>query len=275
MVASFLLLSIAVVAALSIVAFLRVRDTLEKTAFERLEVASNFKEVELNVFVENQLGNIMRIADTLAIRNAAETMLTHDEGTETYRIAKGTLGQLVQFASAVAPDLDEILFLTDVGGRIFYSTDKAHEGEFRVTDFYFTQGRVEPVIQNVYPSPVIFAPTLTVAVPLISNTGQQLGVVAAHISLATLDRILNERTGLGITGESYLVDAYNVLVSGKSFGTTQYPRGVHSEGIDGAVSGERGSEYIRITKTCQSLAATAGSPRGNWPCSVRSTYLRL
>ena len=100
---------------------------------------------------------------------------------------------------------------------------------------------MEPVIQNVYPSPVNFAPTLTVAVPLISNAGRQLGVVAAHVSLATLDRILNERTGLGNTGESYLVDAYNVLVSGESFGTPEYPRGVHSEGIDSAVRGDRGS----------------------------------
>ncbi len=128
MVASFLLLSVAVVASLSIVAFLRVQDTLEETAFARLEVTSNFKEVELNLFVENQLGNVMRIADTPAVRDSAEKMLTHDEGTETYQRSYESLGQLVQFAAAVAPDLTEILFLTDVGGRIFFSNPESTEG---------------------------------------------------------------------------------------------------------------------------------------------------
>ena len=60
-------------------------------------------------------------------------------------------------------------------------------------------------------------------------------------STSKLDRIVKDRTGLGSSGESYLVDAFNVFVSAEGFGTEQYPRGVHSFGIDAAVNGERGA----------------------------------
>ncbi len=245
MVAYFLLLSVLVVVALSTVAFFVAQETLKDRAFERLEVTSNLKELQLNLFVEEQQDNIIRIAEIPPIREAAEMVLSREPGTPGYRAAYNTLEQLVDSAAAISPNLSEIFFLTDVGGRIFFSTEKEHEGEYRVTDYYLIQGRRGPVIQNVYPSPVTFAPTMTVASPLLSNRGKRLGVIAAHVSLDILDRNVKDRTGLGESGESYLVDKYNVFVSAASYGTEEFPRGVHSFGIDAAIQGERGAEIYR------------------------------
>ena len=125
--------------------------------------------------------------------------------------------------SAAVPDLTEIFFLTDVGGRIFFSTEKSREGAYRVTDSYYLQGLDGPVVQNVYPSPVTSDPTLTVATQLLDGGGERVGVIAANVNLEKLDRIVNDRTGLGSSGESYLVDAFNVFVSAEGFGTEQYP----------------------------------------------------
>ena len=176
-------------------AFLVAQNTLEDRAVERLGVISTIKELELNLFIEEVQENLGRIADLPAIQAAAATLLAED-GTSDDRAAYDTLERLVDSVSAAAPDLIEIFFLTDVGGRIFFSTDKAHEGEFRVTDTYYRRGLDGPVVQNVYPSAVVSAPTLTVATPLLNDGEERIGVIAAHIGLEKLDRIVKDRTGL-------------------------------------------------------------------------------
>ena len=188
--------------------------------------------------MEDVQENFSRIAALPAIRSAAASFL-ESENTPDHAAAYENLERLV--GSAAVPDLTEIFFLTDVGGRIFFSTEKSREGAYRVTDSYYLQGLDGPVVQNVYPSPVTSDPTLTVATQLLDGGGERVGVIAANVNLEKLDRIVNDRTGLGSSGESYLVDAFNVFVSAEGFGTEQYPRGVHSFGIDAAVKGERGA----------------------------------
>ena len=178
----FLVPSGLVVAVLSMLAFLVAQDTLEDRAIERLGVISAIKELELNLFIEEVQEDLERIADLPAIRNAAAAFLTEEASTDGVD-AYDTLERLVDSVSAAAPDLSEIFFLTDVGGRIFFSTDKTHEGEFRVTDAYYRRGLDGPVVQNVYPSAVASAPALTVATPLLNEGERRVGVIAAHVGL--------------------------------------------------------------------------------------------
>ena len=238
MVVLFLVPSALVVVALSVAAYLVSRNVLEDQVFEKLEATSSFKELELNLFMDDVEENFGRIAALSPIRVAASSLL-EDEETADRQLAYDNLEKLVE--SAAVPDLSEIFFLTEVGGRIFFSTDRLHEGEYRVTDNYYLRGLDGPVVQNVYPSPATSEPTMTIATQLLNGDGERVGVIAANVNLEKLYRIVEDRTGLGSSGEAYLVDAFNVLVSAEGFGTKEYPRGVHSFGIDAAVNGERGS----------------------------------
>jgi PAS domain S-box-containing protein len=96
-------------------------------------------------------------------------------------------------------------------------------------------------VQNVYPSPITLAPTMTVATPVLDERGQRLGVLAVHLSLKRMDEIIQERIGVGASNEAYLVDRLNVFVSAERFGRQEFPRGVHTDGIDAAVQGSNGS----------------------------------
>lgn len=250
MVVYFLVPSVLVVVALSTIAYVVARNTLEDQAIEKLEVTSNFKELELDLFLEDVQADFSRIAALPAIRITAASLLESEEAADR-QVAYENLELLIENATAAAPDLKEIFFLTEVGGRIFFSTEKSNEGEYRVTDGYYLRGLDGPVVQNVYPSPVTSEPTLTMATQLLDGVGERVGVIATNVNLAKLDRIVKERTGLGSSGESYLVDAFNVFVSAEGFGTERYPRGVHSFGIDAAVNGERGigtySNYANVS----------------------------
>src|SRR5918912_2133676 len=82
---------------------------------------------------------------------------------------------------------------------------------------------------------------MTIATPLLDQSGQRQGVLAVHLSLKRMDEIIQERIGVGASNEAYLVDRLNVFVSGERFGRQEFPRGVHTEGIDAAVQGNNGA----------------------------------
>ena len=84
--------------------------------------------------VEENFGRIALLPD---VRIAAASLLESEE-TADRQAAYEILERLVGSAAA-APDLSEIFFLTDVGGEIFFSTEKSHEGTYRVTDDYYLE----------------------------------------------------------------------------------------------------------------------------------------
>lgn len=237
----FLLLSVVVMGLVGYITFMRAREALKQSAFNRLSAIATLKEGELNRWIGDQYQDLLFIAQLAEVRDQAEILLSHEPTEPEYQEAYASLSKYLLFIVATKPDLQEILILTDVGGKIVVSTDKAHEGEYRVTSSFFTQGRLGTYVQNVYPAPETGKSTMTVATPLLGSTGQPLGVLAAHLNLENMDSIILERTGLGASGETYLVDRFNVFVSEARFGRKEFPRGVHTEGIDAALKGVDGS----------------------------------
>jgi PAS domain S-box-containing protein len=92
-------------------------------------------------------------------------------------------------------------------------------------------------------SPVTGRPAMTIVVPFFSQSGQRLGLLAAHLYLERMNRIILNRTGLGESGETYLVDKTYTFVSEARFRSQQieFPQGVHTAGIDAAVAGQDGT----------------------------------
>lgn len=237
----FLLLSVVVMGLVGYITFVRAREALKQSAFNRLSAVAALKEGELNRWIGDQCEDLLFISQLSEVRDQAEILLSHEPTEPEYQEAYVSLSKSLLFIVVTKPDLQEVFILTDVGGKIVVSTDKAREGEYRVTSSYFTRGRLGTFVQNVYPSPVTGKPTMTVATPLFGSTGQRLGVLAAHLDLGNMDKIILERTGLGASGETYLVDKFNVFVSEARFGRKEFPRGVHTGGIDAALQGIDGS----------------------------------
>ncbi len=241
LVGHFLLLSLMIVALAGYLAFVGARRALEQSVTERLTITANLDEDQLRRWVESQRQDVVFVASLPELRRLATTILDAQD-TETDRAtASDRLRQLLTDTIAIKKNLEEILILSDVGGQIIMSTRPEHEGQYRVRDSFFTQGRTATYVQNVYPSPLEFKPTLTISSPLRDLQGRGLGVLAVHVNLDELDSVIKARAGLGSTGEIYIIDRYNDFVSGSRFGRAQYPRGVHTVGIDAAANGSDGS----------------------------------
>ena len=79
---------------------------------------------------------------------------------------------------------------------------------------------------------------ITIATPLFDQSGQRIGVVAAVLNLERLDRIVLERTGLGDSGDTYLVGTDSRFVHARLLG--EYPDPVTSDGIEQAIAQREG-----------------------------------
>ncbi len=220
------------------VAYLRARASLETAILDRLRAVAVVKEGELAFWIDEQRGDLAFIAGLPTVRKAA-ALLTGNPAPPEALDAAG-IAALFDTARTATLDMEEVLLLSARGGRVLASTDPSHVGAYRVSELFFTRGRHETFIQNVYPSPETGRPTLTVATPVRAPDGRIVAVLAGHLDLSRVDAILQERTGLGATGEAYLVTALNDFVSAERFGRPEARRGVHTDGVRQALAGRNG-----------------------------------
>lgn len=244
LVGSFLFVSLLTVGLLGTLAFAQARQALSDSVRQRLEVSSVLEEQALRQWVLEEIESFEILTELPAIAAGTEDLLLRRAAEQATEEA------YLKLATALSPPVakkaawQELLLLTD-RAEVLFSTEAAHEGDFRILDRYFTSARRQLFVQKIYPSPITYSPTMTLAKPIFSaqaaDPREAIGVVALHLNLARMDEILLEnRRGLEWDGESYLVDRFNVFISGERFGTEEFPRGVRSVGIDAALQGRNG-----------------------------------
>lgn len=242
LVSYFSLLSLLTVISVGVLTFLGARVLITRLVFDRLRVSAFLKADAIALWIENQQEATTAIAQLNEVRDRLPALLQNPTAGDRASLDSAYIEtkRLLTSTLASRPELAEIMILDQKGGRVVLSTNPEHEGEYRVKDSYFTEGLRNTYVQSVYPSPVTNRPTITISTPLGDARGQVVAVLAVHLNLEQMDRIVTERVGLGQSGTSYLVDAYNAFVSGDRFGKEDYPRGVHSEGIDKAINQQDG-----------------------------------
>jgi two-component system cell cycle sensor histidine kinase/response regulator CckA len=244
LVSFFLLLSWSSVVMVGTLAFLRARYELSDSALTRLEASASLKGDELRRWIEGQRRDVLLLASLPDLKQMGAAALDVPMRAGSPPVTSPPCAAARSVFDGVLkekPDLRELFILTAVGGHIVCSSDATRIGETRALDEYAIKGRKQTFVQRVYPSPVTGRPLVSLATPLdVRGAGRTPGVLAAHLNLDEMDRIMRARSGLGQGSEIYLVDRYNVFISAARFGRPRFPRGIHSLGIDTAVSGETG-----------------------------------
>ena len=237
-VGSIFLFSVAITALAGFLAYRQVSRSLRQSIQDRLATAVGMKEVELRRMVEQQRESVEVFSRLPDLHRHAQTLVK--PGTPAAQASvRAALSSLLPRPSIQRLGWREVLLLEPRVGQVVFSTEPEHEGDFRFEDQFFKVGTSHTFIQNVYPWPVTLQPTLTISTPLRDATGGLIGVLAVHLSLDRMDEIVTG--GLGQSGETYLIDRYNSFVSSQRFGRNDFPRGVHTEGIDAAIRGQDGA----------------------------------
>ncbi|NJN66124.1 MAG: hypothetical protein HC884_05110 [Chloroflexaceae bacterium] len=215
-----LFLSFLTVGLTGYIAYRRASHALEHSVFNRLNAVATLKEYELERWIDEQRQRVVFFSQLPAVREAAHVLMSGNETDARYQAAYPELRDYLNLLFS-SSDLQEVFILSSTGGKVIISSHPASEGTYHVKDIYYVQGRQSTFVQPIYASPTTLKPTMTIATPLVGimeetsgeaegeasgSRWEPPGVVAAHLDLDRMDQIIGERTGLGLTGETYLVD---------------------------------------------------------------------
>lgn len=110
------------------------------------------------------------------------------------------------------------VLILDVKGTIIASSDEEEIGEDKSNDPYFLEGKKRVFIKDVYISSKKQRITIAFSAPILDiKDGHLLGIVVRRLSPVTLFRITTGRTGLGQTGEVYLINKDGYMITPSRF----------------------------------------------------------
>ncbi|MEL6381198.1 MAG: ATP-binding protein [Cyanobacteria bacterium J06626_18] len=243
---AFLLLSLATTGVVGGVAFYRARAALKQAAFDRLSVSATLKEAEIARWFEKQQRDFFLITQFPDVQRNLQKLLSSPSPQET-EAAYGTLSAYLQNIIEVKSNFQEI-FVLDLRNKVVVSTSRNNENQYIVnanaTYLYLQEVQPGDTFDPIfYVSLATGKPAVTLAAPLYDDVGDRQGAVLVHLDLDEIDQIVRERTGLGDSGESYLVGS---LVNEFTFISRDIPiepafsEDISSPGIDAAMRGTSG-----------------------------------
>jgi PAS domain S-box-containing protein len=238
----FLVLALATVAVLGLLVNARATDDLRAAVTERLGAAADLKADAVERWLDEQRRTVLFVAGLLDRGSAGDddpvsAFLAGDGSAEEIAQAEASMADTLRYVIAQSDAARELQIL-DRTGTIRISTDESHEGSSQAGEPYFERGGTATRVEGVFESSLTGEPTIAVATPIFTRVGERVGVLASILDLVRLDRIVRERTGLGGTGETFLVSADGRLVSG-AIGAAA-GEAFTSAGIEAALAGRPG-----------------------------------
>jgi len=253
--------------------------TLRKEAFSKLTAIREIKKSQIQGFFEERMGDARVLADNpFIIKAFKELDIAYKEaGGADSRLFKGyTNGKFdapYQYKEAHKKYFANLnyymeqygyydVFLIDAaqGGTVFTVTKEADFGinvsdvDSSLRDVWQQALSGKVTLSDTKPyEPSAGTPAQFVAAPIKEN-GKVIGVVALQISLDAVNGIMSERSGLGETGETYLVGSDQLMRSDSFLDPKNHTvaasfsnrdKGiVNTEASQNAVSGKTGVSVI-------------------------------
>jgi signal transduction histidine kinase len=172
---------------------------IEKQTSEYLITTANLRAEELNRWISVEEIEVELLAGSAVIQRSAPRVVTRTQAEPVYKRAYEEMLAYLRNAQRGDEDFREISFISPTG-VVEVSTNPLKEGESLVEETYFIRGSVKTYTSKIEHSGMV------IASPVRSEKGQLLGVIAVKFDLKKVREIMEERAGLGSTGETYLVD---------------------------------------------------------------------
>lgn len=238
----FFLIAVLPVIAVGYLSYNSGRRTIELQTINHLVATNNHKQSELDAWLENKI----RFVQTLAETNFFETKLSrmmanHNPDNpahvaEEYNMIEGYLKPFLD-----GGDFLELFIMNAKDGEVVLSTSSDQVGKIKAFQPYFRKGREKNFVQTVYYSMSLRQPAIAISTPVKDQEGEPFAVLAAHVDLAALSRIIGQWSH-GISYEdTYLVNTSNFFITEPRFGQRYALRKtVNTEGTRKALAKSNG-----------------------------------
>ncbi|KPA17864.1 methyl-accepting chemotaxis protein [Candidatus Magnetomorum sp. HK-1] len=193
---------------------------LEERAFDELEAVREIKKQELLKYFHEREGDIT------VLRNITKTFLPalYDKNNNT-RLNKLLDAKTKTFFEQFIQQYDYYdLFLIHPKGQIFYTVANEADFDTNILNGPYAKSGLGKLIQSIMKSrqfgfmdfslyaPSNNEPAAFIAIPLIINEQIEL-IVALQLSINSINSIMQQRAGMGESGETYLVGPKGLMRS--------------------------------------------------------------
>ena len=248
----FMLLSMIPIIIMGWLSYRNSSEIIEKQTINHLISTNISAEAEFDRWVHGNVVSLEILAHDDHLQNEISAVIAV-EGTSNIiypdkhrRSVEGHLLPLVKRGGFIE------LFILQAGtGLAIFSTNRRQEGKYFDNQPFLARGKSQTYIQNVYYSMALQQPTMTISTPLKDRHGRPAAVIAGHLDLAELSKIMEKRRGLSQTEDTYLVNKFNFFVTEPRFGKDYaLKKSVHTEGVKAALAHEAGvgfyDDYCRV-----------------------------
>jgi len=138
-------------------------------------------------------------------------------------------------------EFDELM-IVESDGEIDFSTNSSNDGKNVSGEDYFILGMNQTYIQDFYENESSDDPSMFVSRPILSGDGHLLGLIVGRIRSDDIQKIMIERSGLGETGETFLVSKNNVILTRSRFVEgAEFKKKLYTKAVNTCVRGNSGS----------------------------------
>ncbi len=217
LISAFLVVGVAPFAVIGVLALWKAEQALSSAAFEKLTAVQQIKRNQIDSYFQERFGDIAVLAESATVGDALV------EFTAAFQAEGGAEGSDWRATEARHAAWLETykerygyydLFLISPGGTVVYTVERESDfGQNLVSGGLSDSGlancyrraKDSIVLEDFKPyEPSGGEPAAFIGAP-VSRNGEALGVVALQLPLDHINAAMQERSGMGETGESYLV----------------------------------------------------------------------
>ena len=251
----------------------------EKT-FNKLVSIRNLKADQLNKWIDERIGDVTVIAGDYDIRIIEKNFNKSKKAELDPEINKNVKALLQRYIS-IYNDYTNFYIINATTGLVEISTLPEVVGGNRANNEYFTKpletGSI--YIKQVYYSIETNEPEMTFSIPIYSleDPKQIFGILVAHIDLEnSLYKLLQNRTGLGETGESLVVNKDKIAINElRWYGNAPFNLKISAQPAVNAADGKTGIIKALDYRDVKVLAAYTYIPRLGWGLVVKQDLKEL
>lgn len=233
-------------------------DSIEYLVENELMAIGNLKTDIINEYLNGLQGDLRVISNLplaeFSIPEFNEAFNTGGLNSQMYQEVEEEFGDDLEMYAREFGLYD--LFLINIDGDVIYSVGKEAdlgenlmEGQYRDSGLAeaFRGGRERLTVVDFDYYEVNQQQASFMAAPVEDDeTGELMGVVAFEIPIGEINAIMQDRTGLGETGETYLVGSDFLMRSDSIFteGTDIMQTEIRTTAVERAIAGETGIDLI-------------------------------
>lgn len=277
----FLSIGISVILVISLYSFFTTRNALMSRTFDQLTSLRLAKKSQVEIFFNDRINDMILLSNADDTRNLI-SLLQKDGMGRSERQSKDLLDKYSEYLSKyrmLGSYFNSISIIDGEHVAISGGFNSSDSPQFATGSLSLNQliSRSEWQIQNhrviisdMTADPQTHFPVLFIATPVITGQTKGTAWLILEVSIDAINRIMvntNPKSGLGLTGETYLVGSdYRLRSSSRFIPNSILKTTVRTQTVINAQHGKQGQEIIRDYRNIPVLSSFSGIsvPGLNW-----------